>query len=304
MSDYPSSSLAYPLLNQLLDSLLPFPVSSTSSTFTLSTMDTSLSVASSSDTSLSVASSSSSVSSTPTIQPPLSSLVTTTTLQPPLSSLATTTPSLQIPVISSLPHPTLLPISTIPLHPHDAVATSPNLQQFSAVRQLTHDLQIKKPRHPKRPQLSNGNGPPVRRLVHTVVYKQKLSQYIDALKMYEKHLDELIYQTTLQLDIINNKLPHSKLRKLKSPPFTHRPLSPLTIQIPSHNCCHYNNYIQCTTPHCSHVPVKYTCPSPLPPLSLSPALIPIRIEPVTPPSQSPTPLNDLDNLVTSLNDVD
>ena len=96
MSDYPSSSLAYPLLNQLLDPLLPFPVSSTSSTFTLSTMDTSLSVASSSDTSLSVASSSSSsssVSSTPTIQPPSSSLVTTTTLQPPLSSLATTTPS-------------------------------------------------------------------------------------------------------------------------------------------------------------------------------------------------------------------
>ena len=266
MSDYPSSSLAYPLLNQLLDSLTPFPVSSTSSTFTLSTMDTSLSVASSSDTSLSVtSSSSSSVSSTPTIQPPLSSLVTTTTLQPPLSSLATTTPSLQIPVISSLPHPTLLPISTIPLHPHDAVATSHNLQQYSAVRQLTHDLQIKKTRHPKRPQLSNGNGPPVRRLVHTVVYKQKLSQYIDALKLYEKHLDELIYQTTLQLDIINNTLPHSKLRKFKSPPFTHRPLSPLTIQIPSHNCCHYNNYIQCTTPHCSHVPVKYTCPSPLPP---------------------------------------
>ena len=276
MSDYPSSSLAYPLLNQLLDSLLPSPVSSTS-TFTLSTMDTSLSVASSPHTSLSMApssSSSSSVSSTPTIDPPLSSLATTT--------------SLQIPVISSLPHPTLLPFSTIPLHPQYAVATSPNLQQFSAVRQLTHDLQIQKPRHPKRPQLSLGNGPPARRLVHTVVYKQKLSQYIDALKMYEKHLDELIYQTTLQLDIINNKLPPSKLRKFKSPPFTNRPLSPLTIQIPSHNCSHYNNYnIQCTTPICSHVPVKYTCHSPLPPLPLSPALIPIRIEPITPPLNLP-----------------
>ena len=262
MSDYPSSSLAYPLLNQLLDSLLPSPISSTSSTFTLSTMDTSLSVASLPHTSLSMAPSSSFSSS---VQPPFSSLVTTTTLHPPLSSLATTT-SLQIPVISSLPHPTVLPISTIPLHPQDAVATSPNLQQFSAVRQLTHDLQIQKPRHPKRPQLPHGNGPPARRLVHTVVYKQKLSQYIDALKMYEKHLDELIYQTTLQLDIINNKLPPSKLRKFKSPPFTNRPLSPLTIQIPSHNCSHYNNYnIQCTTPICSHVPVKYTCHSPLPP---------------------------------------
>ena len=226
MSDYPSSSLAYPLLNQLLDSSLPFPVSSTSSTFTLSPMDTSLSVASSSS------SSSSPVSSTPILQQPLSSLVTTTS-------------SLQIPVISSLPHSTLLTNSTVPLHPHDAVATSPNLQQFSAVRQLTHDLQIRKPRHPKRPQFaSHGNVPPVRRLVHTVVYKQKLSQYIDALKMYETHLDELIHQTTLELDNINNKLPPSKLRKFKSPPFINRPLCPLTIQIPSHNCSHYNNYIQ------------------------------------------------------------
>ena len=221
MSDYPSSSMAYPLLNQLLDSLLPFPVSSTSSTFTLSTTDTSLSVTSSSDTSLSLVSSSSSVSSTPTLQPPHSSSVTTTPLPPPLSSTVTPTSSLQIPVISSLPHPTLLTTSNIPLHPHDAVATSPNLQQFSAVRQLTNDLQIKKPRHPKRPQLSShGSGPPVRRLVHSVIYKQKLSQYIDALKMYEKHLDELIYQTTLQLDIINNTLPlqnYVNLNRLHSP---------------------------------------------------------------------------------------
>ena len=84
--------------------------------------------------------------------------------------------------------------------------------------------------------------------------------------MYEKHLDELIYQTTLHLDIITNKLPPSKLRKFKSPPFTNSPLSPLTIQIPSHNCSHYNNSIQCIPPpHCSHVPVTYTCHSPLPP---------------------------------------
>ena len=187
MSEYPSSSLAYPLLNQLLDSLTPFPVSSTASTFTLSTMDTSPSIVSSTNTSSSVTSSSSSVSSPSTLQPPPSSLVTTTPLQPPLSSL-TTTPSLPLPVMSSLPHPTVLPLSTLPLHPQDAVATAPNLQQYSAVRQLTNDLQIKKPRHPKRPQLSTGNHPPVRRLVHTVVYKQKLTQYIDALKLYEKNI--------------------------------------------------------------------------------------------------------------------
>ena len=47
-----------------------------------------------------------------------------------------------------------------------------------------------------------------------------------------------------------------------------------------------------------HTPFSFT------PLPFSPALIPIRIEPITPSSQSPTPLNDLDNLVTSLNDID
>ena len=38
MTSYPPSTLAYPLLNQLLDSSLPIPVSSTSSTFTLPTV--------------------------------------------------------------------------------------------------------------------------------------------------------------------------------------------------------------------------------------------------------------------------
>ena len=41
-----------------------------------------------------------------------------------------------------------------------------------------------------------------------------------------------------------------------------------------------------------------------PPLLPSPALIPIRIEAITPTFQPPSPLNDLDPLVTSLNDVD
>ena len=51
---------------------------------------------------------------------------------------------------------------------------------------------MKKPRHPRRPQLPlDGIDPPVRRLVHTAVHKQKLAQYIDALKLYETHLDDL-----------------------------------------------------------------------------------------------------------------
>ena len=56
-------------------------------------------------------------------------------------------------------------------------------------------------------QVLEGIGPPVRRLVHTAVYKEKIAQYIDALKLYETHLDELIQQTTLELDNINNTPP-------------------------------------------------------------------------------------------------
>ena len=287
MPSYPPSTLAFLLLNQLLDSFLPFSVSSTSSTFTLSSTDASSPDASSL---LYVASL---VSSTSTVQ------------LPPISSLLTTTASTTLPVLSSLQSPVSMTDPTPSLHPKDAVATSPNLQQYSAVRQLTNDLQRKKPRHPRRPQLPlDGIGPPVRRLVHTAVYKQKIAQYIDALKLYETHLDELFQQTTLELDNINNELPTSKLRKFKLTPSKPRHLSPLNIQIPSHNCSNYHNYFQSNNPHCSHVPIIYTLHSPLPPLSLSPAIIPIRIEPITPSSQSPTPLNDLDNLVTSLNDVD
>ena len=199
MPSYPPSTLAYPLLHQLLDSLLQFPVSSTSSTFTLPSIDTSSTL---------------SPTSSPTTLPTavsVTSLVSSTSAvpMPPISSLLNTTASTTPPVLfSSLPTPVSTTEPNIFLHPKDAVATSPNLQQYSAVRQLTNDLQLKKPRHPRRPQLPpDGIGKPVRRLVHTVVYKQKLAQYIDALKLYEKHLDELIQQTTFELDKNNNKLP-------------------------------------------------------------------------------------------------
>ena len=98
---------------------------------------------------------------------------------------------------------------------------------------MTRDLQQKKPKHPRRPHLpSDINAQPVRRLVHSVVYKQKLAQYIDALKFYEQHFDELLEQTTFELDKIDNKLPPSKLRKFKSFQATTKQLSPLSIQIP------------------------------------------------------------------------
>ena len=168
---------------------------------------------------------------------------------------------------------------------------------------MTRDLQQKKPKHPRRPQLpSDVIGTPVRRLVHTVVYKQKLNQYIYALKLYEKHIDELIEQTTFELNKINNQPPLSKLRKFKTPQPIQ--LSPLSIQIPNHNCYNHYNCFSYNTPHCSHVPVNYAILSHFPPPPPSPALIPIRIEAITPTFEPPSPLNDLDPLVTSLNDVD
>ena len=81
---------------------------------------------------------------------------------------------------------------------------------------MTRDLQQKKPKHPRRPQLpSNVIGQPVRRRVHTVVYKQKLNQYIDAPKLNEKHINELIEQTTFELNKIN-KPPPFQIEKIRN----------------------------------------------------------------------------------------
>ena len=127
---------------------------------------------------------------------------------------------------------------------------------------------------------------------------------MDALKFYELHLDELLEQTIFELNKNYNKLPPSKLRKFKSFKATTKQLSPLSIQISPHNCYNHQNCFPCSNHYCSHVPFQYTIHSHLPPLPPSPALIPIRIEPITPPCQPPTPLNDLDPLISSINDVD
>ena len=299
MTSSPSLPTAYPLLNQLLDSMLPFPVSSTSSTFTLPTVATTAS-SSASPTAVSVipsnvASVTSSLSSLPISSSINTSFVNTTA--------ATTSVSTPFPVLSYISSPVSSIKPPFFIHPKDAVATSPHFQQYSAVRQLTRDLQQKKPKHPRRPHLpSDIIQQPVRRLVHSVVYKQKLNQYITALKLYEKHLDELIEQTTFELDKINNTPPLSKLRKFKTLSPCNYPLSLfkflliiaviiiiVSLLIPS------IVHMFLSTMLCIHI-------SPPPPPS--PALIPIRVEAITPTFQPPSPLNDLDPLVTSLNDVD
>ena len=106
--------------------------------------------------------------------------------------------------------------------------------------------------------------------------------------------------------LILNCNPPSKLRKFKHPEYKTPQLSPLRFQILSHNCHNCSNYFQCYTPHCSHVPFKYSIYSPFPSAPSSPALIPIRIEPITPPNltKPPTPSNDLEILNFSLNDID
>ena len=58
------------------------------------------------------------------------------------------------PISSLLPSSTQSSTSVpLPILPLDALATSGRLQQISAVRQVTSDLQQRKPRHPKRPSL-------------------------------------------------------------------------------------------------------------------------------------------------------
>ena len=233
------------------------------------------------------------MSSTFTSPPSSVSSATTTTSTstlPPISSLQTSPP---IHSSSSNLPPFSFSTTTLPLHPHNAVATSTHLQQYSAVRQLTDDLQQRKPRHPKSPQLPPGEaGTPVRRIVHTAIYKQKLQQYNNILKLYENYIFELLKQTTAELDkiidvdsneskttnvnsVVNKlKPPHvSKLHHFKSSCIILL-LSPLHIQIPSHNCSNCPNYLHCYPHHCSHLPYNYSATSQFPRVPSSRALIP------------------------------
>ena len=111
-----------------------------------------------------------------------------------------------------------------------AVATSPRLQQYSAVRQLIHDLKQRKPRHPKRPQLPPGEaGTPVRKIFHTAVYKQKILQYNNTLKLLENYIDELLKQTTAEHDKIITNI-DSVVYKVKPPlPLNNVNLNPQCI---------------------------------------------------------------------------
>ena len=184
-SSYPPSTLAYPHLNQLLDSLLTAPVSSTTSIFTLPTSITSH------------------VSDT--------TALSSSTLPPHL-------------FIDAQCHPVFFCAHTVLFFKFFLFCTTPLLQLrpiYNNFRQVTRDPQQSKPRHPKRPHLPSGKaGTPTRRVFHTAVCKQKLSQYNN-----DKYIDELlslqiaeVEQITTNVNAILNKTkPTSKLSKLKSP---------------------------------------------------------------------------------------
>ena len=85
-------------------------------------------------------------------------------------------------------------------------------------------------------------GTPVRKFVHTAVYKQKLHQYNNTLKLYENCINELSKQKTVELDktitnvdsVVNNfkSPPVSKLRRFKSQVYNITPLPPYLFKFP------------------------------------------------------------------------
>ena len=92
--------------------------------------------------------------------------------------------------------------ASLPLLPEDAVATSSHLQQFSAVRKLTRDLQQQGPRYPIQPKLSPCEaGTPTKRIVFTAVYKQKFTQYEEALNNYEHCIDQLLSEQSAEVGV-------------------------------------------------------------------------------------------------------
>ena len=67
--------------------------------------------------------------------------------------------------------------------PHDDVVTNSTLQQCPAVQELTAHLQTRKPRHPKRPKLSQVKPSlQLKKIVHSVSNIQIPDNYNKAFK--------------------------------------------------------------------------------------------------------------------------
>ena len=125
--------------------------------------------------------------------------------------------------------------------PQRAVATSSNLQKHSVIRQLTQNLQLRKPRHPKRPQLPPG-----------AVYIQ-----------IEQYLNQLLFEQARELNKIvnivhqtfNRVTTPSKLTKFKASYHYVSQIQTLKIRIPPNIC---SNCFHCYPQRCSHLPKHYS----------------------------------------------
>ena len=96
-----------------------------------------------------------------------------------------------------------------PFLPEDDVATSSNLQQFSAVSKLTRNLQQEESRHPKQSQLPPGEADtPTKSIAHKAVYKQQLNHYNEALEHYDQYTDQLLSEQATELTK-NTNFPNS-----------------------------------------------------------------------------------------------
>ena len=85
--------------------------------------------------------------------------------------------------------------------PPDVAVANSFLQQCAAVTESNQQLQLRKPRHPKRPQLSSReSGLLTKRKAHSVIYKQNRSNYNESVFNYEKFLDLLMYNQINKFD--------------------------------------------------------------------------------------------------------
>ena len=71
----------------------------------------------------------------------------------------------------------------LPLLAEDTVATSSDLEQFFTNRKIT----------------------PTKLIVHTTVYKQKMTLYNNALNLYEYYINQLLFEQASEINkIVNN----------------------------------------------------------------------------------------------------
>ena len=201
---YPPSSLASLHLNKLLDSHLPTPVSSTSSTFTLPTSNVVSNVNAYTMSSCS----------------PL----------PPMLSLLPQLFSLHLLCLFFFCPRMLRDFSFA------AILCSPSIDSRSAAKNA--------PPSEAPAVAPDEAGTSTERNVHTAVYEQKLTKYNDSSELYERINNQILSETVIELSnignnvnaIVNHLQNPTKLIKFKSLAYNVSHIPPLHRQLPPHIC--------------------------------------------------------------------